>query len=240
MGAGADLYAQAMATQEARIFTNIEHQSNVSSDAIIRHVSNRPTTSPRAFQWYATKQDLIDRGFPTVDGIPTPVTFEQAKQQGFASTTDAGKRHKGYTKFYTDTYNNRSKATTGSVLDRQKIYRQITGKPTFAYHGCNENMCPQWNQHGNLISNVLRYTTAKTRNQPVETSATMFEGLPRTAYELQPKLTKPIVIPTPIPEPVFIPKIPEPEPVETRNYAGLIVGIGIIAVIIYILLRRGK
>ena len=66
----------------------------------------------------------------------------------------------------------------------------------------------------------------------------MFEGLPRTAYHLQPKLKKP----EPEPEPVVAPIIPEPEPepVETRNYAGLIVGIGIIAVIIYILLRRRK
>ena len=228
---GQQLYDLGMAQQNARRLANEEH---VTGSIKIAGVSNAPYTAPRAFQWYATKQDLIDRGFPTIDGIPTPVTFEQAKQQGYADTPNyrslSNFDQKGkYHKFYTDTYNNRSLATTSSVLDRQAIYRQITGKPTFAYHGCNENMCPQWNHHGKLTSNVLRHFTGKTNNQPVETSATMYQGLPRTSYDLQPDLDAPI----PEPEPEII------EETKTDEYPIAII-MGILVIVIIIILRGKK
>ena len=230
-GAGADLYAQGMTTQEAHNLANIEHQSNVSGDAIIRHVSDRPVKAPRAYQWYATKQDLINRGFPTYKGKPFPVTIEQAKQEGYADHQDYRVSGKGeYHRFFNYTESNLSKNTTAWVLEAQKIYRQATGKPTFAWHGCNGSMCPQWHQRtGKLISNVKTYNRRKLKEQtPVETSKTMLEGMPRPKKK---------------PDPVFVPKIPEPEPepVETvRNTSGLIVGIAVIAVIIYILFRRRK
>ena len=231
---GQQLYDQASAQQNANRLTNLEHQSTTKK---IAGVSNRPTTAPRAFQWYATRQDLIERGFPTIDGIPTPVTFEQAKQQGYADHQDYRVSGKGkYHKFYTDTYNNRSKQSTSSVLDRQEIYRQITGKSTFAYHGCNEDMCPQWNQHGNLISNVLRYFTGKTNNQPVETSATMYQGLPRTSYHLQPDLDAPKPEPVSEPEPEIIAETKTEIIAEPIAYSlPLIAGV---VIVILLLLRR--
>ena len=224
---GQQLYDQAIAQQNAHRLTNIEHQSNASGDAIIRHVSNRPTTLGRAYQWYATWQDLVDRGFPLVDGIPTPVTKEQAKQQGFSASSDANKRWDNYTKFYNDTYNNYSKQTTQAVLDRQKIYRQITGNPTFAWHGCKYidglSICPNFNRYGERTEGThVRYS--RNYNQaPVETSKTMIEGLP---------IPPPKIIPLPI-EPEII------EETKTDNYPIAII-MGILAVVIIIILRGKK
>ena len=234
-GAGADLYAEAMETQKAHDEANIA-QAKVFQKIIA--VSNKPTRRARAFQWYATKDDLINlRGFPTVNGIPTPVTKEQAMQEGYADSPDYRVSRKGkYHKFWTSTYNNFSRQTASDVLARQAIYRAKTGKSTFAYHGCDGHMCPQWSKNtGKLLSNVKTHQSRKKINALVETSKTMYQGISRKAYHLQPDLAPPVI--TPKPEPKLEPK---PEPVETRNYAGLIVGIGIIAVIIFILFRRRK
>ena len=228
---GQQLYDQAIAQQNAHRLTNIEHQSNASGDAIIRHVSNRPVTAPRSMQWYATWQDLVDRGFPVVDGIPTPVTKEQAKQQGFSASSDANKRWKNYTKFYNDTYNNYSKQTTQAVLDRQKIYRLITGNPTFAWHGCKYidglSICPNFSRHGERTEGT--HASWKKINQaPVETSKTMIEGLP---------IPPPKIIPLPEPEPE-----PEPEIIEetkTDEYPIAII-MGILVIVIIIILRGKK
>ena len=56
----------------------------------------------------------------------------------------------------------------------------------------------------------------------------MFEGLPKTAYERQPKLTKPIVIPPPTPEPEII---AEPIAYSIPLIAGVVI-------VILLLLRR--
>jgi len=221
---GQQLYDQAIAQQNAHRLANEEH---VTGSIRIAGVSNKPKTAPRAFQWYATWQDLVDRGFPTIDGIPTPVTQQQAKQQGFASTTDANKRAKNYTKFYNDTYNNFSKQTTQAVLDRQKIYRLITKKPTFAYHGCRtidgEQVCPNFNKQGQRTEGTHK-TWKKINQAPVETSKTMIEGLP---------IPPPKIIPPPIPEPEII------EETKTDNYPIVII-MGILAVVIIIILRGKK
>jgi len=232
---GQQLYDIAVANQNARDIMNAQHTVNLST---VRYasgssgavgVSNRPTPTPTTR--YDTKQDLINRGFPTVDGIPTPVTFEQAKQQGFSISGKGSK----YTSFFhiqqqdVGGSGQNARQSTQEVLDRQEIYRQITGKPTFAYHGCDGDMCPQWNFNtGKLSDNKLRYIRRKLNNQPVETSVTMFEGLPKTAYERQPKLTKPIVIPPPTPEPEII---AEPIAYSIPLIAGVVI-------VILLLLRR--
>lgn len=222
---GQQLYDQAIAQQNANRLTNLEHQSTTKK---IAGVSNRPTTAPRAFQWYATRQDLIERGFPVVDGLVTPVTKAQAQQQGYADSPDYRSSGKGdYHRFFNVTYNNFSRQTTQDVLNRQAIYRQITGNPTFAYHGCEGHMCPQWNFNtGKLSSNVKHYGSRKINNAPVETSKTMYQGLSRTAYHLQPDLDAPI--PEPEPEIIIEPK--------TISYSlPLIAGV---VIVILLLLRR--
>jgi len=226
---GQQLYDQAIAQQNAHRLANEEH---VTGSIRIAGVSNRPTPAPRAFQWWATKQDLINRGFPTIDGIPTPVTQKQATQQGFASTTDPNKRWKNYTKFYNDTYNSYSKQSTQQVLDRQKIYRLITGKPTFAYHGCQyidgQSVCPNWSRLGKLSKGTHTRNQKLIGQTPVETSKTMIEGLP---------IPPPKIIPPPIPEPE-----PEPEIIEetkTDEYPIPII-MGILVIVIIIILRGKK
>jgi len=235
---GQQLYDQAIAQQNAHRLANEEHTIKIAG------VSNRPTRLPRAQQWYATKQDLIDNGFPTIDGIPTPITSGQASAQGYADHGDyraysTGDPRKGeYHKFFTWTYNNNSRQTTDDVLERQKIYRQITGKPTFAFHGCKgHSMCPQWSRSGKLVNNVKSYHPAKLNNQPVETSETMYQGLPRTSYHLQPDLEAPI--PEKKPEPVFVPSIPEPEIIiEPKTISYSIPLIAGVVIVILLLLRR--
>ena len=97
-------------------------------------------------------------------------------------------------------------------------------------------MCPQWNQHGNLISNVLRYFTGKTNNQPVETSATMYQGLPRTSYHLQPDLDAPKPEPVSEPEPEIIAETKTEIIAEPIAYSlPLIAGV---VIVILLLLRR--
>ena len=154
IGAGADLYHEAMATQEAHAEANVI-QGQI-FQATLGGKGDKPFTHPRAFQWYATKQDLIERGFPLVNGIPTPVTYSQAQQQGYADSPEYRSSGKGkYHKFWTSTYNNFSRQTTQDVLDRQAIYRALGYGSTFAYHGCDGHMCPQWNHNtGDLTSNV--------------------------------------------------------------------------------------
>ena len=236
---GQQLYDQAVAQQNARSLTNLGHRVQLSTSAKknIAGVSNRPKTAPRAFQWYATRQDLIERGFPVVDGLVTPVTKAQAQQQGYADSPDYRSSGKGdYLRFFNVTYNNYSRQTTQDVLNRQAIYRQITGNPTFAYHGCNGHECPQWNRNsGILTSNVKHYGSRKINNAPVETSKTMYQGLSRTAYHLQPDLVAPKpeeIIPLPI-EPEII------EETQTTDYPIAII-MGILAVVIIIILRGKK
>ena len=77
---GQQLYDQAVANQNARDLANKNHK------VTIANVSNRPKTAPRGESRYAIAQDLIDRGFPTVDGVPIPVTMEQLGQQQFIDT----------------------------------------------------------------------------------------------------------------------------------------------------------
>ena len=187
---GQQLYTQAVANQNARDLMNAQHTVNISAPASERYpsgssgavgVSNRPYTHPKygKFTKYATQKDLIERGFPTVDGIVTPVTEQQAEQQGMSSDGKGA----NYVHFWKQGGSPQlDKQTTQAVLDRQEIYRQITGKPTFAFHGCHptsSDMCPQWSpHHGRLGSLVKVYTRRKLNNQPVETSDTMFQGLP--------------------------------------------------------------
>jgi len=228
---GQQLYTQAVANQNARIKTNEEHTIKIAG------VSNRPYTHPKygKFTKYATQQDLIERGFPTVDGIVTPVTEQQAQQEGMSSDG----RGKNYIHFWKYTSEAQSKNTTQTVLDRQEIYRKITGNPTFAFHGCKQvdkwtTICPTWSRHGYLTSNILKkYDTSrgKLNNSPVETSDTMFEGIHRRF------LPKPKIIPPAEPEPE-----PEPEIIEeskTNEYPIAII-MGILAVVIIIILRGKK
>ena len=82
---GQQLYDQAIAQQNAYRLTNLGHRVQLSTSAKINiaGVSNRPKTAPRAYQWYAIKSDLVERGFPTVDDIPIPINAEQLGQSGF-------------------------------------------------------------------------------------------------------------------------------------------------------------
>ena len=100
------------------------------------YVSNRPTTLGRAFQWYATKQDLIDRGFPTVDGQPIPVTKEHLSQQGYADSPDyraySDSRKGNYYYFY-KTSDNIHKYTMEWVIEAQQKFSDATGEITYKW-----------------------------------------------------------------------------------------------------------
>jgi len=227
---GQQLYDQAVAQQNARSLTNLGHRVQLSTSAKknIAGVSNRPTKAPTTgkFSQNATQQHLIERGFPTVDGIVTPVTAQQMETRGFSSDG----KGKDYVYFWNYEGVAQSKNTTQAVLDRQEIYRKITGKPTFAFHGCKNGMCPTWSRHGYLTSHILtKYDTSrgKLNNAPVETSATMFEGIHRRF------LPKAEIIPSPIPEPEII------EETQTTDYPIAII-MGILAVVIIIILRGKK
>jgi hypothetical protein len=74
---GQQLYDQAVANQNARNLANKNHKVTPAN------VSNKPQSSPRGRTKYAIAQDLIDRGFPTVDGVPIPVKMEHLGQQQF-------------------------------------------------------------------------------------------------------------------------------------------------------------
>jgi len=259
---GQQLYDLGMAEQNARRLANEEH---VTGSIRIAGVSNRPTTAPRAQQWWATRQDLIDNGFPTIDGMPTPVTKAQSGAQGYADHGDyraykTGDPRKGnYHSFFHATSGGvvNAKQTTDEVLERQKIYRQITGKPTFAYHGCIGNKrCPQWNPNtGKLSSLVKIYTTRRLNNQAVETSDTMFEGMPIGSEQgcigdCRPSWNKASLVATDpehyrydkwglaelIPEPE-----PEPEPkiiIEPKTISYSLPLIAGVVIVILLLLRR--
>ena len=102
------------------------------------YVSNKPKTAPRAFQWYASKQDLIDRGFPVIDGQPIPVTKEQLNQEGYADSPDyraynTGDSRKGnYYNFYKYS-ENIFRYTSEWVIEKQQKYSDATGEITYKW-----------------------------------------------------------------------------------------------------------
>ena len=213
---GQQLYDQAIAQQNANRLTNLEHQSTTKK---IAGVSNAPTTLGRAFQWWATKDDLINiRGFPVVDGQPIPVTKAQLSQQGYADSPDyraynTGDPRKGnYYKFYKP-HENLYRYTTEWVIEKQQVYSDITGKVTYKW-GKDKRKAPRAKGSAHYISTIPVWKKDWIKDK---------DGIP-----LHPKPEEVIPIPPPEPEIIIEPK--------TISYSlPLIAGV---VIVILLLLRR--
>jgi len=213
---GQQLYDQAIAQQNANRLTNLDHQTTTKK---IAGVSNRPTTLGRAYQWYATKDDLINiRGFPVVDGQPIPVTKAHLTQDGYADRPDyrayrgndprKGKYHK-----FINYHENLYKYTTDWVIEKQQVYSDITGNVTWKW-GKDKTKPPRAKGSALYISTI-----------PVWKKDWVKDG---AGIPLHPKPEEVIPIPPPEPEIIIEPK--------TISYSlPLIAGV---VIVILLLLRR--
>jgi len=211
---GQQLYDQAIAQQNANRLTNLEHQTTTKK---IAGVSNRPTTKGRAFQWYATKDDLINiRGFPVVDGQPIPVTKEQLNQAGYADHQDHRVTGQGdYHKFYKYS-DNIYRYTSEWVIEKQQVYSNVTGEITWKW-GKDKTKAPRAKGSAHYISTIPVWKNDWIKDK---------DGIP-----LHPKPEE--AIPIPPPEPEIIPES------KTDKYPIAII-MGILAVVTIIILRGKK
>tara|TARA_Y100000310_G_scaffold306399_1_gene347505 strand:- start:1300 stop:2001 length:702 start_codon:yes stop_codon:yes gene_type:complete len=216
---GQQLYDQAIAQQNANRLTNLEHQSTTKK---IAGVSNRPTTKGRAFQWYATKDDLINiRGFPVVDGQPIPVTKAHLTQQGYADSPDYrayntnDPRKGNYYNFYKYS-ENIYRYTSEWVIEKQQVYSNVTGEITWKW-GKDKRKAPRAKGSAYYISTIPVWQNDWIKDK---------DGIP-----LHPKPEE--AIPIPPPEPEIIPES------KTDKYPIAII-MGILAVVIIIILRGKK
>ena len=67
-------------------------------------------TSPSAYQWYSTADELINqRNWYSVNGVPVPVRKKDGTQQGYYPTIDDKQADRNYQKFYNQHYGQTNK-----------------------------------------------------------------------------------------------------------------------------------